>query len=146
MEILNSVKILAERLMTHPEEFKSGYKFDNEYEDILSLAQGKEGVLWFLNDQEKELLILAIREVERKKFEDNVLLQLLEDKEEHTGPASVKFKTQGRYGQAQIQAEGQPVSFWNDPRIHLNSMQIEYCAKYGIEPKDYAKLMASTRI
>ena len=145
MEILNSVKILAERLKTHPEEFERGYKFDNEYEDLLSLAQGKEGVLWFLNDQEKEMLILAIREVERKKFEDNVLLQILDEPEEkHTGPASVKG-----FGRAQIQAEGQAVGYsmgWTDPRIHLNSMQIEYCAKYGIEPEDYAKLMASTRI
>ena len=106
MAFLNSVKILAERLKTHPEEFKLGYKFDNEYEDILSLAQGKEGALWFLNDQEKETLILAIREVERKNFEDNVLLQLLDEPEE---PQPKKNKK--GFGKAQIQAEGQAVSY-----------------------------------
>ena len=145
MEILNSVKILAERLETHPEEFKYDKKFDSQCRAILELARGSEESLWFLNEQEKDILIRAMRKIKRKEFEDDVLLQLLEDKEEHTGPASVKFKTQGRYGQAQIQAEGQPVNYgWTDPRIHLNSMQIEHCAKYGIDPKSYAKLMATT--
>ena len=107
MEILNSVKILAERLLTHPEEFKLGNKFDSEYREILELARGNEEALWYLNKLEKDILLLALKEVMRKKFEDNVLLQLLEDKEVHTGPASVKTG----FRKAQIQAEGQPVSY-----------------------------------
>jgi len=108
MAFLNSVKILAERLKTYPEEFKYGNKFSDEYEDILLLAQGKEGALWFLNDQEKETLILAIREVERKKFEDNVLLQLLDEPEE---PQPKKIVYKKGFGKTQIQAEGQAVSY-----------------------------------
>ena len=84
MAFLNSVKILAERLKTHPEEFNVGSKFDDEYHCILALAQGKGGALWFLNEQEKEMLVLALREVARKKFEDNVLLQILDEPERNS--------------------------------------------------------------
>ena len=113
MAFLNSVKILAERLKTHPEEFKFDNKFADEYEDILSLAQGREGALWFLNDQEKEMLILAIREVERKKFEDNVLLQLLDE------PQEPQPKKKG-FGKATVKGEGKMVGYsyeWIDPRM-----------------------------
>jgi hypothetical protein len=144
MAFLYSVKILAERLKTYPEEFKYGNKFSDEYGDILLLAQGKEGALWFLNDQEKETLILAIREVERKKFEDNVLLQLLDEPQEPQPKENKKG-----FGKATVKGEGKMVGYsyeWIDPRIHLNSTQIEYCAKYGIDPESYAKLMATTHI
>ena len=108
MEILNSVKILAERLMTHPEEFERGNKFDAIKEAIQDLAEGKNSALWYLNAEEKDMLILALREVKRKKFEDNVLLQILDETEEkHIGPASVK----SGFRKAQIQAKGQPVSY-----------------------------------
>jgi hypothetical protein len=107
MEILNSVKILAERLKTHPEEFRFDKKFDIQCRAILELARGNEEALWFLNEEEKDMLIRAMRKVKRKEFEDDVLLQLLEDKEKHTGPASVK----SGFRRAQIQAEGQPVSY-----------------------------------
>jgi hypothetical protein len=121
MAFLNSVKILAERLKTYPEEFKYGNKFSDEYEDILLLAQGKEGALWFLNDQEKETLILAIREVERKKFEDNVLLQLLDE------PQEPQPKKKG-FGRAQIQAEGQPVGYGLSG-LTMNATQAEFIKK-----------------
>jgi hypothetical protein len=100
MAFLNSVKILAERLKTHPEEFLSGNKFAAEYEDILLLAQGSKGRLWYLNEQEKEMLILALREVERKKFEDNVLLQLLDEPEQKSA-----------FGLANIVREGAPIDY-----------------------------------
>ena len=82
MAILNSVKILAERLKTHPEEFARGNKFDDIQVAISDLAEGRNYALWYLNDQEKDMLILALREVKRKKFEDNVLLQVLDNTEE----------------------------------------------------------------
>ena len=82
MAILNSVKILAERLKTHPEEFEHGNKFADQFYGIRSMAQGVKESLWFLNDQEKDMLILALREVERKKFEDNILLKILDEEQE----------------------------------------------------------------
>ena len=39
-----------------------------------------------MNDQEKDMLILALREVKRKKFEDTVLLQVLDNTEEEDAP------------------------------------------------------------
>ena len=108
MEILNSVKILAERLMTHPEEFERGNKFDAIKEAIQDLAEGKNSALWYLNAEEKDMLVLALREVKRKKFEDNVLLQILDETEEkRIGPASVK----SGFRKAQIKAEGQAVGY-----------------------------------
>ena len=86
MAILNSVKILAERLKTHPEEFARGNKFDHIQVAISDLAEGKNYALWYLNAQEKDMLILALREVKRKKFEDNVLLQVLDNTEEEDAP------------------------------------------------------------
>ena len=82
MAILNSVKILAERLKTHPEEFERGNKFDSIKEAIQDLAEGKNYALWYLNQQEKDMLIFALREVKRKKFEDNVLLQILNEEQD----------------------------------------------------------------
>lgn len=107
MTIMNSVKILAERLRTDPEEFERGNKFEEEYEDIILVAHGVKSSLWFLNEEEKELLVSTLREVKRKEFEDNVLLQVLDEPKVHTGPASVKTG----FRKAQIQAEGQPVSY-----------------------------------
>jgi len=158
MEIISPmVTMLAERMRTNPEDFVS---IDNknlvgstppkfyEISQLLAdmIADPNAKYYWFLNDTERGMLMDAYRDLCRKRFEDRCLEKLLGDKQEHEGPASVKYKAQGRYGQAQIQAEGQPVSYWNDPRIHLNSTQIEYCAKYGIDPEAYAKLMASTHI
>ena len=82
MAILNSVKILAERLKTHPEEFERGNKFADQLDDIRSMAQGVKESLWHLNAQEKDMLLLALKEVERKKFEDTVLLQILDEEQE----------------------------------------------------------------
>ena len=100
MAFLNSVKILAERLRTHPEEFNVGSKFDDEYHCILALAKGDEKPLWFLNEQEKETLVLALREVARKKFEDNVLLQILDEPEQKSA-----------FGLANIVREGAPINY-----------------------------------
>ena len=125
-EISPMVTMLAERMRTKPEDFVHQTK-DNfagsapKFYDIASMladtvADPNVKYYWFLNDAEKKMLTDAYRDLCRKSFENKCMQTLLEDKEEHTGPASVKFKSQGRYGQARIQAEGQPVSYWNDPR------------------------------
>jgi len=138
-DISGAVQALVNRMREAPEEF-----FDPKEKDRWAFIY-KEQFREVLTEPEKAAIHTALRDVRRKEFESKILKEILrvdEEEQEHTGPASVKTG----FRKAQIQAEGQPVSYWNDPRIHLNSMQIEYCAKYGIDPEDYAKLMASTHI
>jgi len=142
-DISGAVQALVNRMKEAPEEF-----FDPKEKDRWAFIY-KETFREVLTEPEKAAIHTALREVRRKEFESKILKEILkveEEEQEHEGPASVKYKAQGRYGQAQIKGEGQPVSYWNDPRIHLNSTQIEYCAKYGIDPESYAKLMATTHI
>ena len=142
-DISGAVQALVNRMKEAPEEF-----FDPKEKDRWAFIY-KETFREVLTEPEKAAIHTALREVRRKEFESKILKEILkveEEEQEHEGPASVKYKAQGRYGQAQIKGEGQPVSYWNDPRIHLNGTQIEYCAKYGIDPESYAKLMATTHI
>jgi hypothetical protein len=112
-------------MRTNPEDFVHQTK-DNfagsapKFYDIASMladtvADPNVKYYWFLNDAEKKMLTDAYRDLCRKSFENKCMQTLLEDKQEHTGPASVKG-----FGRAQIQAEGQPVghfsSKWTDPR------------------------------
>ena len=145
------VTMLAERMRTNPEDFVNDNPTgrmlgDNnlpkfyEIAQILSdmVADPKVKYYWFLSDTEKEMLIDAYRNLCRKRFEDKCMERLLGDNEEHKGLAlsPTIIRAQGRY----------QTTPWIDPRIHLNSTQIEYCAKYGIDPESYAKLMATTHI
>ena len=142
-DISGAVQALVNRMKEAPEEF-----FDPKEKDRWAFIY-KETFREVLTEPEKAAIHTALREVRRKEFESKILKEILkveEEEQEHEGPASVKYKAQGRFGQAQVKREGQPVSYWNDPRIHLNSTQIEYCAKYGIDPESYAKLMATTHI
>jgi len=142
-DISGAVQALVNRMKEAPEEF-----FDPKEKDRWAFIY-KETFREVLTEPEKAAIHTALREVRRKEFESKILKEILkveEEEQEHEGPASVKYKTQGRFGQAQVKGQGQPVSYWNDPRIHLNSTQIEYCAKYGIDPESYAKLMATTHI
>jgi len=142
-DISGAVQALVNRMKEAPEEF-----FDPKEKDRWAFIY-KETFREVLTEPEKAAIHTALREVRRKEFESKILKEILkveEEEQEHEGPASVKYKAQGRFGQAQVKREGQPVSYWNDPRIHLNATQIEYCAKYGIDPESYAKLMATTHI
>jgi len=142
-DISGAVQALVNRMKEAPEEF-----FDPKEKDRWAFIY-KETFREVLTEPEKAAIHTALREVRRKEFESKILKEILkveEEEQEHEGPASVKYKAQGRFGQAQVKREGQPVSYWNDPRIHLNGTQIEYCAKYGIDPESYAKLMATTHI
>jgi len=141
-EISSAVQALVNRMKEAPEEF-----FDPKEKDRWAFIY-KETFREVLTEPEKAAIHTALRDVRRKEFETKILKEILkvEEEQEHEGPASVKYKAQGRFGQAQVKGQGQPVSYWNDPRIHLNSTQIEYCAKYGIDPESYAKLMATTHI
>ena len=141
-DISGAVQALVNRMKEAPEEF-----FDPKEKDRWAFIY-KETFREVLTEPEKAAIHTALRDVRRKEFETKILKEILkvEEEQEHEGPASVKYKAQGRFGQAQVKGQGQPVSYWNDPRIHLNSTQIEYCAKYGIDPESYAKLMATTHI
>ena len=138
-DISGAVQALVNRMKEAPEEF-----FDPKEKDRWAFIY-KENFRDVLTEPEKAAIHTALRDVRRKEFESKILKEILKVEEEeqvHTGPASVKTG----FRKAQIQAEGQTVSYWNDPRIHLNSSQIEHCAKYGIDPESYAKLMATTHI
>ena len=109
MEIISPmVTMLAERMRTNPEDFVS---IDNknlvgstppkfyEISQLLAdmIADPNAKYYWFLNDTERGMLMDAYRDLCRKRFEDRCLEKLLGDKQEHEGPASVKYKAQGRY-------------------------------------------------
>jgi len=112
MEVISPmVTMLAERMRTNPEDFvhqtegnfpSSTPKF-YEIAQILAdlVADPSAKYYWFLSDTEKEMLMDAYRGLCRKRFEDNCMERLLGDKEEYRGPAlgpaSVKYKAQGRY-------------------------------------------------
>jgi len=114
MEVISPmVTMLAERMRTNPEDF-IGSNLPKFFEIAQTLADmiadPNLKYYWFLNDTEKEMLMGAYRDLCRKRFEDNCMEKLLGDKEEHRGPAlgpaSVKYKAQGRY----------QTTPWVDPR------------------------------
>lgn len=114
-DISGAVQALVNRMKENPDEF-----FDPKEKDRWAFIY-KEQFREVLTEPEKAAIHTALRDVRRKEFETKILKEILKVDEEdtHEGPASVKYKTQGRYGQAQIQAEGQPVghfpSKWTDP-------------------------------
>ena len=119
MEVISPmVTMLAERMRTNPEDFISSdsrnlvgstppkfYEIAQCLADMIHDSKANR-YYWFLSDTEKEMLIVAYRDLCRKRFEDSCMEELLGDTEEHRGPASVKYKAQGRY-------QSTP---WVDPR------------------------------
>ena len=111
MEIISPmVTMLAERMRTNPEDFVSTNKKNlvgstppkfYEIAQILAdiVAEPNAKYYWFLSDVEKEMLMGAYRDLCRKRFEDNCMERLLDDKEEYEGPAlgPTIIRAQGRY-------------------------------------------------
>jgi len=111
MEIISPmVTMLAERMRTNPEDFVSTNKKNlvgstppkfYEIAQILAdiVAEPNAKYYWFLSDVEKEMLMRAYRDLCRKRFEDNCMERLLEDKQEYEGPAlgPTIIRAQGRY-------------------------------------------------
>ena len=111
MEIISPmVTMLAERMRTNPEDFVSTNKKNlvgstppkfYEIAQILAdiVAEPNAKYYWFLSDTEKEMLMDAYRDLCRKRFEDNCMERLLEDKQEYEGPAlgPTIIRAQGRY-------------------------------------------------
>jgi len=111
MEIISPmVTMLAERMRTNPEDFVSTNKKNlvgstapkfYEIAQILAdiVAEPNAKYYWFLSDTEKEMLMGAYRDLCRKRFEDNCMERLLEDKQEYEGPAlgPTIIRAQGRY-------------------------------------------------
>ena len=111
MEIISPmVTMLAERMRTNPEDFVSTNKKNlvgstppkfYEIAQILAdiVAEPNAKYYWFLSDVEKEMLMGAYRDLCRKRFEDNCMERLLEDKQEYEGPAlgPTIIRAQGRY-------------------------------------------------
>jgi len=104
------VTMLAERMRTNPEDFVSTNKKNlvgstppkfYEIAQILAdiVAEPNAKYYWFLSDTEKEMLMGAYRDLCRKRFEDNCMERLLEDKQEYEGPAlgPTIIRAQGRY-------------------------------------------------
>jgi hypothetical protein len=115
-DISGAVQALVNRMKEAPEEF-----FDPKEKDRWAFIY-KETFREVLTEPEKAAIHTALREVRRKEFESKILKEILkveEEEQEHEGPASVKYKTQGRFGQAQVKGQGQPVSYWNDPRMAM---------------------------
>jgi hypothetical protein len=114
-EISSAVQALVNRMKEAPEEF-----FDPKEKDRWAFIY-KETFREVLTEPEKAAIHTALRDVRRKEFETKILKEILkvEEEQEHEGPASVKYKAQGRFGQAQVKGQGQPVSYWNDPRMAM---------------------------
>lgn len=103
-DISGAVQALCNRMKESPEEF-----FDPKEKDRWAFIY-KETFREVLTEPEKAAIHTALRDVRRKEFETRILKEILkvdEEEQAHTGPASVKTG----FRKAQIQAEGQPVSY-----------------------------------
>ena len=118
-DISGAVQALVNRMREAPEEF-----FDPKEKDRWAFIY-KETFREVLTEPEKAAIHTALRDVRRKEFETRILKEILKVEEEEqvlTGPASVKTG----FRKAQIQAEGQPVSYWADPRMMMQREDLRY--------------------
>ena len=118
-DISGAVQALCNRMKEFPEEF-----FDPKEKDRWAFIY-KETFREVLTEPEKAAIHTALRDVRRKEFETRILKEILKvDEEEQalTGPASVKTG----FGKAQIKAQGQPVSYWTDPRMMMQREDLLY--------------------
>jgi len=82
-EINEGIRVLVERIKTHPEEFFDEYgrtKPDGKWRTALDIIyQRRNGIRSMFNDDELELVDTTIRKVERARFTTQVLSILFED-------------------------------------------------------------------
>lgn len=118
--MMESVKIIIERLKSHPEEFfgdtdggrslRHAPKFDDirqKLDNLLTDNQdGQVHRLWYLEPEEKTALLDAYKEARRARFEARVFHTLLTKQEQDDGvalqvrshPNTGKFLMQGQQG------------------------------------------------
>ena len=117
------VNILLARMDSHPDEF-SDYRSPNYHKweqivmDVMRYKNGHSldrGVTKCLTDEEMEALWQQIKINERRKFDEWVMKQMLEE------PSVEK-----QFQQAYVAAQGQMIRHgqgWKDPYAALNAMQ-----------------------
>ena len=138
--MLDGVKILVERMETHPEDFiyqEEGIgarspRFWHISEALGGVLTGVEShrshTLIHLTSEEKTALLLAYRKMVRAHFTADVIRRVYEDRAEAETP-NVVIKAKGRYalgsfGQAHAKQEGDKVSYYdseNGPIIRVGN-------------------------
>ena len=82
-EINEGIRVLVERIKTHPEEFFDEYGrtlLDGKWRTTLDIIyQRRNGIRSMFNDDELELVDTTIRKVERARFTTQVLSILFDD-------------------------------------------------------------------
>ena len=82
-EINEGIRVLVERIKTHPEEFFDEYgrtKPDGKWRTTLDIIyQRRNGIRSMFNDDELELVDTTIRKIERARFTTQVLSILFDD-------------------------------------------------------------------
>lgn len=137
-ELLDGVKILVERMETHPEDFiyqEEGIgarmpRFWHITDALGNVIYGKEdtpGALIHLTSEEKTALIVAYRKMMRQHFTSSVISKLYAAQEEVETP-NVTIKTRGRYPAgtwgAVAKQEGAQVNYYdseNGPIIRVGN-------------------------
>ena len=81
------VRILLERMETHPQEFNYGVheKWVDIVEDVVQRSKGKADSVPFLNDDEVKALYDKLRDLERNEFTAKVLRKLADTPEQDYG-------------------------------------------------------------
>ena len=144
--MMESVKLIIERLKTHPEDFFGGLgdsqglkvprpKFGdlrNKIDDLM-LDKANENLprLWFLNEDEKTALLDAYKEARRARFEAQTFHTLLTPQEKDDGVA-LPIRSHPNTGKLLMQDE--PVPMWQAiPKEE--GMQIDTYLGTGESPK-----------
>jgi hypothetical protein len=107
-EFCTAVKILLQRMETHPEEFYSEMppnraadnpKWGHLMTQIVSLKNGGDirGEAIFLTDAEKDALYDSYVKLRRKALDDYVMREVLTPEEDEGVERTVTIKTKGRY-------------------------------------------------
>lgn len=126
---MESVKLIIERLKTHPEDFFGDIRDDqglraprprfydiiDKIDNLLTHPQaGHTHRLWYLTDTERLALIEAYKEARRARFEAKVFHTLLTPQEkEDTG--TITMKALGRYNtQGKQLMQGTQVNPWTN--------------------------------
>jgi len=87
-EMNEGVRILLERMDTHPQEFNNGilHKWSDIVGDIMQRAKGKTDPVPFLDDAEVKAIYDKLRDLERHEFTAKVLRKLADTPEEEYDP------------------------------------------------------------
>ena len=83
-EMNEGVRILLERMETHPQEFNYGIllKWSDIIKEIMKHAKGEPNAVPFLDDAEVKAIYDKLRDLERQEFTAQVLRRLADTPEE----------------------------------------------------------------